>query len=431
MISESEGLSGTTDSAGLTLDPTPQKSAQRWPIKYIVYLLSVFRGLAKLVPVKFWIFSAVGLAYLSTLAGLDFLRFPIRNDETHFWPTTLYLFQDGFPSFERLRSYNELNTPLPFLVFGLAEYYLHGGIVLGRYINFISSLTVVLLIGAAGRFSLQSALCVTGLVLCPYYLAVSTHLYTDILTVAFVAFSIYLYIKDRSGLSALSSVFAISCRQYAVVFPVGIILYDLLNKNASNKRTLIRVSLFALAAATLGVWALFFGAMAPRIALGAQRIAVGHVFPAHGIYFLSCVGLYFVILEALLFRSLRTLNISKIKLAFAVIVSCCFLLFPPVGNLDQYIQSMGYLDRVARVMMNDSVRIAFFWGLAMLTCFRFSPLSFVGIMLYLNTALMVFAHVAWDKYALPLLAVMWLLKSADRLDGPELYSSLADRESEI
>jgi hypothetical protein len=29
------------------------------------------------------------------------------------------------------------------------------------------------------------------------------------------------------------------------------------------------------------------------------------------------------------------------------------------------------------------------------------------------------AHVAWDKYALPMLATLWLLKSADRLDEAE------------
>ena len=84
---------------------------------------------------------------------------------------------------------------------------------------------------------------------------------------------------------------------------------------------------------------------------------------------------------------------------------------------------MGYLDRAARLIVNDQGRVALFWGLAMLTCFRFSLRSLSGIMLYLNAALMVAAHVAWDKYALPLLAVLWLLKAAGQIDEPEQASA--------
>jgi hypothetical protein len=40
-------------------------------------------------------------------------------------------------------------------------------------------------------------------------------------------------------------------------------------------------------------------------------------------------------------------------------------------------------------------------------------------MLYANAVLLACAHVAWDKYALPMLATLWLLKSADRLDEAE------------
>jgi hypothetical protein len=127
----------------------------------------------------------------------------------------------------------------------------------------------------------------------------------------------------------------------------------------------------------------------------------------------------------LLFWASAGLKDFKItKLAIAIVISGCFLVYPPIGNLDQHIQPMGYLDLAARLIMGDKERIALFWSLAILTCFRFSPLSLAGILLYLNVALMVMAHIAWDKYALPLLAVLWLLKSAGKLDArePELQS---------
>jgi hypothetical protein len=37
---------------------------------------------------------------------------------------------------------------------------------------------------------------------------------------------------------------------------------------------------------------------------------------------------------------------------------------------------------------------------------------------YANAALMLLAHVAWDKYALPAIAVLWLLKSREQAGQP-------------
>jgi hypothetical protein len=421
--SGSESPLTVTDSTALPVDQSPHKKT--WQLLPL-YLRDALAHRAESGPKKFWLFfAAVGFIYLAALFGLDFLRFPIGHDETHFWPTTIYLFQDGFPSFDRLRSYNELNTPLPFLVFGVFEHYFHGGILVGRFINLLTSFAVVLLIGAAGRFSFYSTLCAIGLIACPYFLAVSTHLFTDVMAVAFVVAGVSLYLKNRPGFAALSFIFAISCRQYTVVFPIGTILYNLVNWRVSGKHVWWSWLAPAFATATLGAWALFFGAMAPRVALENQYITVGRFFPAHGLYFLTCIGLYFVVIELLLFWASAGLKDFKItKLAIAIVISGCFLVYPPIGNLDQHIQPMGYLDLAARLIMGDKERIALFWSLAILTCFRFSPLSLAGILLYLNVALMVMAHIAWDKYALPLLAVLWLLKSAGKLDArePELQS---------
>jgi hypothetical protein len=63
-----------------------------------------------------------------------------------------------------------------------------------------------------------------------------------------------------------------------------------------------------------------------------------------------------------------------------------------------------------------------FWALATLAALRLRPLSIGGLMLYANAVLLACAHVAWDKYALPMLATLWLLKSADRLDEAESAS---------
>ena len=49
------------------------------------------------------------------IAGsLNWLAFDPVKDEVHFWATSLEFAQQPLPSFDLLRSYGELNTPLPF-----------------------------------------------------------------------------------------------------------------------------------------------------------------------------------------------------------------------------------------------------------------------------------------------------------------------------
>jgi hypothetical protein len=363
-------------------------------------------------------FGGVTLVYATILLYSNFLQFPLYGDELHFWPTTLSLFNDGLPSLEQLRTYNELNTPLPFLIFGTAEHFFHGGIVVGRVINLLFSIALVLLIGAAGRFSLHSALCIAGLVVFPYFLGVSTHLYTDITAVTFTVAGVALFLNKRHGLSALFFVLGIACRQYVIAFPVAIFAYDLTNRIASNQLKWDWSWIAPLLAClSLGGWYLFFGAMAPQTALHGQNIVISRWYPDHGLYFLTCIGLFFVVIEMVFFRSFADIkDVTIWKVGIALIVSVLFYLFPPVVNVNTITDTMGYLDRGVRLILDDSGRMILFWALAMLACLRFRPFSFVGMLLYANSILMIKAHVGWDKYALPLLAVLWLLKSADRFD---------------
>ena len=102
-----------------------------------------------------------------------------------------------------------------------------------------------------------------------------------------------------------------------------------------------------------------------------------------------------------------------------MVISICFLLFPPIENVNPPVPTMGYLDIAVRSVMPIAARVILFWALAVIAVLRLRPLSIGGLMFYANAALLACAHVAWDKYALPMLATLWLLKSADRLDEAE------------
>ncbi len=375
---------------------------------------------------KLVFFGAVGAVFLAVVVGFNFLRFPIRADELHFWPTSLQLFQNGFPSVDQLRTYNELNTPLPFLIFGGLEYIFHGGIVVGRAINLVSSLAIVLFIGAASEFSLRSILCAAGLLVFPYCLLVGAHLYTDTLATLLTVAGIALYPRRWHWTAGFCFIMGIACRQYIVAFPLALVAHTLVSQLRS-RRVLIEAELLssAIAALSLAGWYLFFGAAAPQPALQAQHIGVGRFYPEHGLYFLTCIGVYFVLPECLLFRSAEPLlRPGPWSFVIALAISGLFWLSPPIANV-VIVPTMGYFDIAVRSVLSTPARLILFWLLAVLACLRLRPLSLGGLMLYANALILGGAHVAWDKYALPMLAALWLLKSADQID--ELKPASATR----
>jgi hypothetical protein len=126
------------------------------------------------------------------------------------------------------------------------------------------------------------------------------------------------------------------------------------------------------------------------------------------------------VVECILFRSVAPLLApGRGAIAIAALVAVLFLFFPPIENINPPVPTMGYLDIAARSVLPTPARVILFWALAALAALRLRPLSTRGLMLYANAALLACAHVAWDKYALPMLATLWLLKSADRLDEAE------------
>jgi hypothetical protein len=370
---------------------------------------------------RIWFFCGLFVAFLALLAGFDFLRFPIRGDELHFWPASVALFQNGLPSLSQVQSYNELSTPLPFLIFGGLEYVFHGGIVVGRAVNTASSFATLVIIGALGNFSLRALLCAAGLLLFPYFALVGTHLYTDPLAVLCTVAAVALYLRGRLWMSAVCFIVGIACRQYVVAFPLALLARGLLLQ-ARLGQIALRSDVIAPAIATLSLagWYVFFGGFAPQTALHAQNIAAGRFYPEHGLYFLSCVGLYFVVVECILFRSVAPLLApGPGAIAIAAVVSLLFLFFPPIENINPPVPTMGYFDIAVRYVLPTPARVMLFWALAVLAVLRLRALCIGGLVLYANAVLLACAHVAWDKYALPMLATLWLLKSANRLDEAE------------
>jgi hypothetical protein len=366
-------------------------------------------------------YAALGViaAFAALIIGLDGLQFAPIKDETHFWPNALQFSQSWIPNLELLRDYGELNTPLPFIVFGWLEKAFGGGIPAARLLNALVGIAIACALVLLGRERDREAILSTlGLMLCPYFFGCSLLLYTDIIACGFVMLGCWFYLRERHLASAIALVFAIASRQYMVAVPAAIAGYELLR--ALRSRELLRIEWLApaLAASTIFGWLWFFGGPGPPGEVERQGIVTAsawRVLPDHGLYMLACVGLYFVPLELLFFWRIARPRVAPwpVCLAIALVLLVLFALFPPIGNIAYSTDRMGLFDRIVRdvVGSNDFLRVSIFYLAALAACVRFSRYSLPMLVVVVNALLFTKSQIIWDKYTLPLLLVLWLLSA--------------------
>lgn len=378
-------------------------------------------------------FFSICIIYLIVFLALDKLLFSPIWDEPKFWQTSLIFSHSLTVPDTWLQNYKELNTPLPFIIFGFLEYLFKGGIFVGRLFNFIISFLMACLIGLPiNKKRKEAFLSLCGLFSFPYYLWLSGHLYTDIIASFFVLVGILCYIRSQHLISGISFVLAIASRQYMLVFPLAITAYELFNylkikvltyQNPKINRDKQQykpqlISILAPLIATFSIfgWFLLFKGIAPQGAIANRpvpqvQLSWWSIELNSSLYFLACIGLYFVIPELILFRYKLNFTslFSRKNIILASVLLLLFIVFPPL-------EAHGILIKIARLLPNDILKLILFYFLAFLTCLRFSNrFNLAFWILLVNSALMIKAF-PWDKYALPILIIFWYLKSLGILD---------------
>lgn len=370
---------------------------------------------------KFLFLLMVVFVYTALVLWLDFLQGPYWWDERGFWRTSLEFSDRLIPSLNDLRDYEELNTPLPFIVFGALEYLLGYGIAAGRWLNLVLSISIVFIIGWPQKApKYRSLLCLIGLFLCPYYLWLSGRLYTEMLACVFVLIGFVSYCKGRHWLSGLAFALAIASRQYMLAFPAAIFVYEISSigleafRHRSVNFTPVSRWLSPLAASlTILGWFYLFQGLTPQSALDIrmapeiQRTAWA-VTPGGALNFLGFVGLYIVIPEFLLLNRRFWLDLwlqqHKKVIVIGIALALYVLAFPPL------LTGAGNLSKITRMIPGDALEIAFIYSIALIACLRFSRPNLLSAFVFINSFIMMKAF-PWDRYVLPLVVVFWYIQA--------------------
>jgi hypothetical protein len=369
---------------------------------------------------RFIFISGITIIYLFVLYWLDFLQGPIWWDEGPFWESSLVFSDDLLPSLDELKNYNNLNTPLPFILFGALEYLFGGGMFAGRLLNFCLSLGIVLIIGWPTKEKRGRAiLCVIGLFLCPYFLWLSGRLYTEMVACTFGLLGMVAYVRERHFWSSIAFILAISSRQYMIAFPAAIAAYEFiatvqtyrehrsLDLSRQWRWIVPSIAMFSF----LG-WVLIFQGLAPESAIIGKAPEVQKSFfalePGVAINFLTYVGAYIVIPELILFPPQTPLQTFKqhwkkwLIVAVGLLIFC--LIFPPP------VKGNGNMVKLAELLPAYWLQFMLFYSFALLAAIRFSKPDLLFWMVLFNALIMMKA-IPWDRYVLPLVIMFWYLKS--------------------
>jgi len=103
------------------------------------------------------------------------------------------------------------------------------------------------------------------------------------------------------------------------------------------------------------------------------------------------------------------LNRKTILVSISVFI--LFILFPPYQNVNYNIPTMGYMDKLFRMFVGDFLRMTLFYVLALIACLRFLAMNLESLFVLTNVLMMLKSHIAWDKYLLPLIVILWFLNA--------------------
>ena len=306
-------------------------------------------------------------------AALSAIGHPSYGDETHFVETIRLFSSASWPDI--IKDYPEVTTPLVYIIYAAWGKLVGTGLIelriLSLIISFLFLLVLYLYVISYTKNEKLGLLLCALVIINPYIWGLSVFIFTDMLTLLFVLSALYMFTRDKPGLTAFLLGMAVLCRQYAIIFTIALWLYISLRSYYSReKRTFFKYTLY-------------------------------------------------------LFISL----IPLIVLIPAVIISCLYFIFPvgvsKVTSISNNLDTVGLIHKLlfslaGRGVLSEIILFVFFFaGIWIILIFlkedihtiqsgRISPVLLLSLCYYIFLMIMPFSYQVWEKYLILILPVLSL-----------------------
>lgn len=367
----------------------------------------------------FQIWAIISL-FAVTIISFVTIQLPFRGDERHFIET-IKIFSDNF-NLKTLKDYPEVTPPFFYVLFALWSkifgYSVESLRIFNSFISFIAWILVFRLNEYFIKEKKLLFLYTVITVLNPYFLGMSGYVFTDMLTISLVLLTLISFFQRKYFYFAFFSALSMLTRQYAVIFPVSVILYSLLSyrKDTSENKKFILASLSSL----IPILVLFviWGSISPK---SGKEI---WIIPNANLYNLDYINSYmsFSILYCLpaIILILKKLRINYKMIILSIVFSIIISLFPIKTSLATLTFTDYKTIGFAHVMLTEifgleSITIIIFTGILLLLSTyininiissivkRIKAVSYENYLIFyfvwiIFLAVMPFSYQVWEKY---------------------------------
>ncbi len=365
-------------------------------------------------------------------------RFTVElyQDEHHYLPAAVQFSAEPIPSLHLLQTYNELNTPIPFILGGWVLNIFGNDVQNLRLLTALTSFALLMLfVWYSPERTKRFWLCLGGLLIFPNYYLVSVYYYTDIFAMVFTLGGVIAYLRKSHWVGFLSLAAAVCCRQYMLAFPAAILAYEVFKnvKWSANPLVLVK-SIFsdpawiwyALAVLAIVPWVVIWHGPAPASVMADQHYdsdkLVNYNF-GYLMYASVVVAVYYIIPETLVTRRFPHFLAYPQKhpvmfAGFLAVIAAIVAFFPAKQAYNPYFTwpYLGYVDELLmKIGISGLLKQLVFGALMLVTLVRFvSPRFTLATWIFLlNILLLGKAQLSWDKYSLPMIMVLWFLAMYD------------------
>lgn len=376
--------------------------------------------------IVFFVFFAI---YFSMLIFFGINK-PVWHDENHFVDTINYFGET--PLFQALHNYDEMSTPLPFILFSLWGKIFGFHLISLRILSlFLASATYWLLYLFFSKHLIKStALFLTIFIaLNPYFIGASIFVFTDMTAILFMVLAFVALYNKSPLLLLLGLSGALLSRQYfAFLIPSFFIFYFLKFLNEDNKlNSLQNILAVLLSCIPLMVLFIYWGSTCPDNTV--KKLFMNNVYQFH----FNSLFLYSaqIVLYTIPISIVCNWNLYKNKksILISALLSVAYFLNPIEVSPSALLinrSTVGYLNRaIELIKIRGLSQFVFYAGFLFsipviihwITVFirklktKDFDIDFLLIMtMFSFLVVMPFSYLIWEKYFIPVLpTVMYLL----------------------
>lgn len=380
----------------------------------------------------FFLFFLILITLFEAVALYFAFQQPPWGDELHFYETVKY-FGRGL-SLETLTNYNEMSTPLPFVLYAfwgkLFDFDLNTLRILSVIIALFTYTGFYLLLLQLTKRVSVAFLSALFLVVHPYMVGFSIFVFTDMLPITASIFGFIALWRNKAGFWFVWATVGLLSRQYFVFFSLPVGIYYCLKYSRNADLTYVRMACATLAS-TLPTIALFWlwGGFSPKNNI--NHLYLDEAFTYHVEYLTLYVALLFIYLFPLIIWKWREFYTDKKMLLLSLVFSGLYLLFPVhpcPAAIKANFDSVGYFHTLLQNMHLSSLAIhvvfyfAYLLGWPILLTFvkdlikrciakKYDLLFLLEMILLFFFIIMPSSYLLWEKYFVPVipLAIMAIL----------------------